>query len=93
MEVLFEKISHNQVNFYYPYDQFSEVYPEPDMLLLSGGTDLNEIIRSFWIFTFIFEYYFLFSVSQAEQKKKDKISLKYYRKKRKSQVGKIKGGS
>ena len=54
MKVLFDKIRRNQVKFYDPYAEFSEVFPEPVILLLSGGTALNEIIRSFLIFTFIF---------------------------------------
>ena len=45
MEVLFEKISHNQVKVYDPYADFAEVCTDPDILLLSGGTALNEIIR------------------------------------------------
>ena len=47
MKVLFEKRSNKQVKVYDPYADFSEVYPEPDILLLSDGTALNEIIRSF----------------------------------------------
>ena len=45
--VLFEKISLKQVKVYDPYNYFTEVCPEPDILLLSGGIDLNDIIRSF----------------------------------------------
>ena len=45
MKVLFEKISRNQVKVYSPYAEFSELYPEPAILLLSSGTALNEIIR------------------------------------------------
>ena len=45
MKVLFEKISRNQVKVYSPYAEFSEVYPEPAILLLLSGTALNEIIR------------------------------------------------
>ena len=76
MKFLSEKIILKQVKVYDSHAGFAEVYTEPAILLLSGGTDLNEIIRSFLIFTFIFECYFLFSVSQVEQKKKDKIDLK-----------------
>ena len=45
MKVLFEKRIHNQVKVYDPYAEFAEVCPEPAILLLSGGTTLNEIIR------------------------------------------------
>ena len=48
MKVLFEKISRKEVKVYDTYDEFYEVSPEPViLLLLSGGTNLNEIIRSF----------------------------------------------
>ena len=47
MKVLYEKISRKQVNFYDKYADFAEVCPEPGILLLSGGTSLNEIIRLF----------------------------------------------
>ena len=45
MKVLFEKIIHKQVKVYDPYAEFSEVCPEPAVLLLSGGTALNYTIR------------------------------------------------
>ena len=47
MNVLFEKIICKQLKVYDPYAEFSEVFLEPTILLLSGGTDLNKIIRSF----------------------------------------------
>ena len=47
IKVLFDKIIRKQLQVYDPYDEFSEVFPEPVILLLSGGTYLNEIIRSF----------------------------------------------
>ena len=48
MKVLFEKIIRKQVKVYDPYGEFDEVSPEPVILLLfSGGTALNEIIRLF----------------------------------------------
>ena len=47
MKVIFENRSRNQVKVYYPYTDFDEVFPEPVILLFSGGTDLNGIIRSF----------------------------------------------
>ena len=45
MKVIFEKRSRKKVKVYDPYAEFAEVYPEPDILLLQDGTDLNEIIR------------------------------------------------
>ena len=45
MKVLSEKRIHKQVKVYDPYTEFSEVCPETAILLLSGGTALNEIIR------------------------------------------------
>ena len=45
MKVLFDKISNKQVKVYDPYAEFAEVCPDPNILLLSGGTALNEIIR------------------------------------------------
>ena len=42
---LFDKIIPKQVKVYDPYNEFSEVCPDPAILLLSGGTSLNEIIR------------------------------------------------
>ena len=45
MKVLFEKIIRKKLRVYDPYSGFAEVYPEPAILLLSGGAALNEIIR------------------------------------------------
>ena len=45
MKVLFEKRSRKKVKVYDTYDEFPEVCPELAILLLSGGTYLNEIIR------------------------------------------------
>ena len=45
MKVLFDKRSRKQVNVYDPYVEFSDVCPETTILLLLGGTPLNEIIR------------------------------------------------
>ena len=45
IKILFEKIIHKQVKVYDPYAEFSEVFPEPSILLLSGGTASNEIMR------------------------------------------------
>ena len=47
MKFFLEKRSRNQVKIYDPYDEFAEVFPELAVLLLSVGTALNEIIRSF----------------------------------------------
>ena len=43
--VLFETRIHKQVKVYDPYAEFSEAYIEPGVLLFSGGTSLNGIIR------------------------------------------------
>ena len=47
MKILFEKIIHKQLEVYDKYAEFYEVCPEPNILLLSGGKALNDIIRSF----------------------------------------------
>ena len=47
MKLLFEKIIHKQLEVYDKYAEFYEVCPEPNILLLSGGKALNDIIRSF----------------------------------------------
>ena len=73
MKVVFDNRSHKQVKVYDPYYDFSEVFPDPDLLLLSGGTALNEIIRSFWIFTFIFECYFIFLFHSQIKRRKTKL--------------------
>ena len=59
-KAFFEKIIHKKVKVYDQYAEFSEVYPEPAILLLLDGTSLNEIMRLISIFTIIFECYFLF---------------------------------
>ena len=45
MKVIFEKRSCKQVKVYDTYADFSEVCPEPAILLLPGGTALNEILK------------------------------------------------
>ena len=45
MKLLFEKRIRKQLNVYDLYAEFSEVCPDLAILLLSGGTDLNDIIR------------------------------------------------
>ena len=73
MKVIFEKRSHKQVKVYDPYDEFAEICPDLAILLLSDSTALNEIIRSFWIFTFIFECYFIFLFHSQIKRRKTKL--------------------
>ena len=47
MKVISEKRIPKQEKVYDTYDEFSEVFTERAILLLSDGTDLNEIIRLF----------------------------------------------